>query len=150
MQELKSISNGSYTQRIGMSNCFCLCPFTRKLHEPCFQVNFFSVWDYSESLPTDNQYGFNRELKLPELAFQTCDTGRLKALTVGLPKFLSTMIVPPFPVEASGGPSYHALWPGLQPTDNSFVYQNVVDDWYPSQTNTRWDVSTWYGPSNTA
>ncbi len=60
------------------------------------------------------------------------------------------MIVPSFPVEAAGAASYHALWPGLQPTDDSFVYQNVVDDWYPSQTNVRWDVSTWYGPRDTA
>lgn len=67
-----------------------------------------------------------------------------------VPKFVSTMTVPPFPVEASGGTSYHALWPGLQPTSDDFVYQNVVDDWYPSQTNTRWDVSTWYGSYDTA
>ncbi|KUJ12542.1 uncharacterized protein LY89DRAFT_738318 [Mollisia scopiformis] len=60
------------------------------------------------------------------------------------------MIVPPFPVEASGDSSYHALWPGMQPTDDSFVYQNVVDDWYPSQKNLRWDVSTWYGPDDAA
>ena len=98
----------------------------------------------------DNQYGFNLGLKLPESVLPTIRSLFADADLGSLPKFLSTMIVPPFPVEASGGPSYHALWPGLQPTDNSFVYQNVVDDWYPSQTNTRWDVSSWYGPTNTA
>ncbi|CZR52445.1 uncharacterized protein PAC_02322 [Phialocephala subalpina] len=63
-------------------------------------------------------------------------------------KFVSTMIVPAFPVES--GLSFHALWPGLQPTGDAFVYQNVIDDYYPTGTNTRWDVSTWYGPYDAA
>lgn len=40
-----------------------------------------------------------------------------------------TMVVPPLPAAAT-----YYLWPGLQPTDNSGVYQNVLDgrsgSWY--------------------
>lgn len=44
-------------------------------------------------------------------------------------RFAGSMSVPTAP--SSGGPYY--LWPGLQPTDNSGVYQNVLDSrsaWY--------------------
>lgn len=44
-------------------------------------------------------------------------------------EFSGSMVVPPLPAAAT-----YYLWPGLQPTDNSGVYQNVLDGrsgtWY--------------------
>lgn len=56
----------------------------------------------------------------------------------------STMLVPSVPPVNTG---FHAIWPGLQPTDNSFVFQNVVDD---DQPVGKWAYSTWYGPYDAA
>ena len=54
------------------------------------------------------------------------------------------MLVPSVPPLNTG---FHALWPGLQPSADNFVYQNVIDD---DQPTGRWAFSTWYGPYNSA
>ena len=54
------------------------------------------------------------------------------------------MLVPSVPPVNTG---FHAIWPGLQPTDDSFVFQNVVDD---DQPVGKWAYSTWYGPYDAA
>ncbi|KAE9378733.1 hypothetical protein N431DRAFT_460066 [Stipitochalara longipes BDJ] len=59
-------------------------------------------------------------------------------------RLASTMLVPSVPPVNTG---FHAIWPGLQPTDDSFVFQNVVDD---DQPVGKWAYSTWYGPYDTA
>jgi len=51
-------------------------------------------------------------------------------------KLESTFTVPP--LSTTGG--FHALWPGLEPTAENFVYQNVIDDDQPDGT---WGYSTW-------
>lgn len=49
--------------------------------------------------------------------------------------FSGDMVIPPLP---QAGTYY--LWPGLQPTDNSGVYQNVLD----GRSGTWWIGSGWY------
>lgn len=49
--------------------------------------------------------------------------------------FSGQMVIPPLP---QAGTYY--LWPGLQPTDNSGVYQNVLD----GRSGTWWIGSGWY------
>lgn len=48
--------------------------------------------------------------------------------------FSGEMVVPPLPAAA-----YYYLWPGLQPTDGSGVYQNVLD----GRSGTWWFGSGW-------
>jgi hypothetical protein len=48
--------------------------------------------------------------------------------------FSGEMVIPPLPAAA-----YYYLWPGLQPTDNSGVYQNVLD----GRSGTWWFGSGW-------
>ncbi|KAL3428230.1 hypothetical protein PVAG01_01739 [Phlyctema vagabunda] len=48
----------------------------------------------------------------------------------GITNFESTMVVPP----TSAGAGFHSAWPGLEPSTEDFVYQNVLMDsgqqWY--------------------
>ena len=54
------------------------------------------------------------------------------------------MVLPPVPNPDTG---FHALWPGMEPTAQNFVFQNVVDDDQPDGT---WAYSVWYGPYDSA
>ena len=59
-------------------------------------------------------------------------------------RLTSTMLVPAVPPINTG---FHALWPGLQPNSDNFVFQNVIDD---DQPDGKWAFSTWYGPYDSA
>jgi hypothetical protein len=51
----------------------------------------------------------------------------------------STMKIP----SISKGPGIHFVWPGLEPRNGNFVFQNVIGD---DQPTGRWTLATWYGP----
>jgi len=54
----------------------------------------------------------------------------------------STLEIP----SVSTGPGVHFVWPGLEPRNEDFVFQNVIGD---DQPKGRWVFATWYGPYNT-
>lgn len=43
--------------------------------------------------------------------------------------------------------SLHYVWPGMEPRNGSFVFQNVIGDQQPAGN---WSFATWYGPYDTA
>jgi hypothetical protein len=50
------------------------------------------------------------------------------------------MGVPNLPAVQNG---FIALWPGMEPDAENFVYQNVVDNDQPGGTNGQWGYVTW-------
>lgn len=46
----------------------------------------------------------------------------------------------------SMGPGVHFVWPGMEPRNGSFVFQNVIGDDQPKGS---WVFAKWYGPYDT-